>query len=79
MVIPFKLSYLYVGAGQSVLIDDEYRRYRPGARQRDLLDALAYALEVAPKPRHQLGQDAKTRAQAGLESYRSRLLARRRR
>ena len=79
LVVPFKFGHLYLGSGQSVLIDDEYRRYRPGARQRDLLDALAYALDVAPKPRSQVGQDAQTMAKAGLDSYRSRPLARRRR
>lgn len=79
LVIPFKFGHLLLNGSQSVLIDDEFKKYRPGAKNRDLLDALAYALEQAPKPRHQLGQDAKTRAQAGLESYRSRLKARRRR
>jgi len=79
LVVPFKFGHLFVHASQAALIDEEYRRYRPGARQRDLLDALAYAVEEAPKPRMGHGRDAKTRSKEQLESFRSRYMGRRRR
>jgi hypothetical protein len=76
LVIPFKNGDLYVHASQSVLLDDEYRKYRPGARKRDVLDALAYAVEQAPKPRMIDGQSAKQRSRAQLESFRARYKSR---
>jgi hypothetical protein len=72
LVIPFKNADLFVHASQSVLIDDEYRKYRPGARKRDVLDALAYAVEVAPKPHLRDGTNAKQRSQQQLENFRQR-------
>ncbi|KKK70310.1 hypothetical protein LCGC14_2925260, partial [marine sediment metagenome] len=62
---------LYVGHAQSVLIDDEYRHWRPGSRRADVLDALAYAMEVVPKPAFsgERGGTARERSQRQLNSY----------
>ena len=76
LVIPFKNNDLYVHASQTALIDDEYRKYRPGAKRQDVLDALAYAVEVAPKPRAMAGANASERSKQQLESHRSRWKAR---
>ena len=69
LLIPFKQGELYVGHGQSVLIDDEYRHWRPGSRRADVLDALAYAMEVVPKPAYRGGGSAKERSQKQLNAY----------
>jgi hypothetical protein len=70
LVIPFKNGDLFVHASQKELIVDEYRHYRPGAKYRDVLDALAYAIEVAPKAvRGGRSMDAKTRAREQLQDY----------
>lgn len=73
LVVPFKNGDLFVHRSQSNLVEDEYRRYRPGARNRDVLDALAYAMEKAPKP---LGgttaMSAKERSRRSLSAYRRR-------
>ena len=70
LLIPFKQGELYVGHGQSVLIDDEYRHWRPGSRRADVLDALAYAMEVVPKPAFsESGGSAKERSKRQLNSY----------
>ncbi len=76
LVIPFKNGDLYLHPNQAVLIDDEYRKYRPGARKRDVLDALAYAVEVCPKPRIHSGESAKDRSKNQLDSFRSRYKSR---
>ena len=74
LVIPFKNGDLLVHRSQSTLIEDEYRRYRPGARNRDVLDALAYALEKAPKPLGgSEGMSAKERSRRSLASHRRRI------
>lgn len=71
LLIPFKQGELYVGHGQSVLIDDEYRHWRPGSRRADVLDALAYAMEVVPKPAFsgEHGGSARERSKRQLNSY----------
>lgn len=72
LVIPFKNGDLYCHASQTALISDEYLRYRPGAAKRDVLDALAYALEVCPKPTAS-GSSAKERSRQQLAAYHARL------
>jgi len=71
LVIPFKNGQIYVHQSQSALIDDEYRKWRPGHRLQDTLDALAYALEQAPKPIGGLtsAASAKDRAKQQLDAY----------
>jgi len=76
LVIPFKNGDLFVHASQAALIDDEYRKYRPGAKKRDVLDALAYAVEVCPKPHMRDGASAKQRSKQQLESFRHRYRSR---
>lgn len=74
LVVPFKDHRLYLNPGQAELIDEEYRRWRPGHQYQDGLDALAYALEVAPKPTSQKGGlSAIERSKAALASYHARL------
>lgn len=77
LVIPFKDHRLYVHQGQIALLDEEYRRWRPGYQYQDGLDALAYALEVAPKPlgTNALGGggSAAGRSRAALDGYLQRL------
>lgn len=55
---------------------DEIRKYRPGARYKDLLDALAYAIEKAPVVARGggggLGGDPRKRADMQLACYRQR-------
>lgn len=53
----------------------EYRSYRPGARYRDLLDALAYASEVWPKVTRQTGQSGKEIPRTGDARRRAELTA----
>lgn len=70
LVPHFRNGTLYVHASQHDLLD-EYRKYRPGARLRDVLDALAYA------PEYWYGatqgtMDPKKRAALQLQSYRER-------
>jgi len=72
LVVPFKNGDIYVHPSQTALISDEYLRYRPGARARDVLDALAYAMEVAPKPTTP-GLSARERSKQQLASYHARL------
>lgn len=70
LVIPFKNGDMFVHPSQTALIVDEYRHYRPGAKMRDVMDALAYAVEVAPKAvRGGTGMDAKTRSRHQLNEY----------
>jgi hypothetical protein len=70
LVVPFKNGDLYVHASQTALLADEYHHYRPGAKLVDVLDALAYAVEEAPKPAGRArGMNARKRSQAQLESY----------
>jgi predicted phage terminase large subunit-like protein len=64
----FKSGQILVHNTQSALLDP-YRRYRPGARQRDVLDALAYAVEKAPQVARSGMGDAKMRSRAGLDEY----------
>ena len=74
LVIPFKNGDLFVHRSQHNLISDEYRKYRPGARSRDVLDALAYAMEKAPKPLGgTMGMSAKERSRRAVSAYRQRL------
>jgi hypothetical protein len=74
LVVPFKNGDLYLHASQSSLIDEEYRRYRPGATNRDVLDALAYAMEKAPKPvGGASGMSAKERSEKQLRTYHNRM------
>ena len=70
----FKSGQLYVHASQLDFLD-EYRKYRPGARLCDLLDALAYAPEVWPALTAKVAQSGKSRSQSQLASYRQRLAA----
>ncbi len=53
---------------------EEYRKYRPGTKYyRDLLDALAYAVELAPAMSLRgHGTSAAERAKSGLDAYRAR-------
>jgi len=61
---------LFVHKSQTALIVDEYRHYRPGAKKRDVLDALAYAMEVAPKPTgNRMGMDSEQRSKMQLNHY----------
>jgi hypothetical protein len=70
LTVPFKNGALFVHRSQTALIVDEYRHYRPGAKKRDVLDALAYALEVAPKPvGNRMGMDPEQRAKMQLNHY----------
>lgn len=48
---------------------EEYRRFRPGARYKDLLDALAYFPEIAPRFAGMAGGNASERSRQGLEAY----------
>lgn len=66
-----KSGMLLFEKGQLDLLE-EYRRWRPGARRRDVLDALAYASQVWPHTGGAINQSAKERAQRGLDSYLSR-------
>jgi hypothetical protein len=69
----FKSGQLLVHPSQFALLD-EYRKYRPGARLVDVLDALAYAPEKWPRVTRGTGQtgDARQRAKMQLEAYRQR-------
>ncbi len=73
LVVPFKNGDIYVHASQNVLIADEFRHYRPGAKRRDVLDALAYAMEEAPKAHGGFSMSAAERSKAQLASYHRRL------
>jgi hypothetical protein len=64
----FKGGHLLVHNAQFDLLE-EYRKYRPGARLVDLLDALAYAPEVWPRSHTGMSGDPKQRAAAQLASY----------
>lgn len=71
--VPFKQGQIYVHPSHSVLLDDEYRHWRPGARQADVLDALAYAMENVPKPAVRGdARSPKDRSQYQLDVYRRR-------
>lgn len=65
----------YFKSGQILLnsmqldILDEYRKFRPGARFKDLLDALAYGPECWPRLVQGSGQSARSRSNAQLQSY----------
>ena len=48
---------------------DEYRKFRPGARYKDLLDALSYFPEVAPRFSSTFGGNASERSRKQLASY----------
>lgn len=76
LVVPFKNGDLLLHPSQNALINEEYKHYRPGAKQRDVLDALAYAVEIAPKPRAGRGMNAKQRSEKELESFRQRYQSR---
>ena len=71
----FKNSQILVNRSQIELLE-EYRRYRPGARFKDLLDALAYAIEKAPVVARggggAFGGDARKRSDLQLSTYRAR-------
>lgn len=69
LMVPFKSAMIYVHPSQSALIDDEYRRWRPGSKRADCLDALAYAIEKAPKPSGTSMGDPRVRAKRQLASY----------
>lgn len=69
LMVPFKDGQIYVHPSQSVLLDDEYRTWRPTAEKADVLDALAYSVEMAPKPRATAGGDAKERSRRQLAAY----------
>ena len=71
----FKAGQLLVHASQLDFLE-EYRKYRPGARLRDVLDALAYAPEVWPALSGRVGQSAQTRSTSQLASFRARRNAR---
>ena len=64
----FKNAQLYVHSSQAELLE-EYQKY-PKTRYKDLLDALAYAIERAPlvSRNSQLG-DIKSRSRAALDDY----------
>lgn len=67
----FKDGKLYVNYAQNDLLE-EYRKFRPGTKYyRDLLDALAYAVEKAPRIATQSGHysDARQSKQQELDSY----------
>ena len=76
LVVPFKNGDIYVHASQNVLLQDEYRHYRPGAKKRDVLDALAYAVEVAPHPVGSFAVSARERSRKQLAAYHQRIGAR---
>lgn len=65
----------YIKGGQilfhSLQLDllDEYRKFRPGARFKDLLDALAYFPECVPAFSSTTHGSAKQRSQQQLQSY----------
>lgn len=71
----FKNSQILVNRSQIELLE-EYSRYRPGARFKDLLDALAYAIEKAPVVARggggAFGGDARKRSELQLSTYRAR-------
>ena len=79
LIVPFRQGDIIIGPGQSVLVDDEYRHWRPGARKADVLDALAYAIEKAPKPAARGGEamNAKARSRTSMKHYWNRLAGRR--
>jgi hypothetical protein len=68
----------YIKSGQvlfnSMQLDllDEYRKFRPGARFKDLLDALAYMPEAVPRLVTGAGVNARNRSSQQLQSYLSR-------
>jgi hypothetical protein len=73
LVVPFKNGDLFIHASQANLLD-EYRRWRPGSKLQDTLDALAYAMEQAPKPLGGIhAVDPKTRARRELAAFHRRL------
>ena len=67
----FKSGQILVNASQLDLLE-EYRKYRPGARLVDLLDALAYCPETWPRAAGSGTGDARQRSQAQLQTYLSR-------
>ncbi len=69
LLVPFKNGDIYTHVSQSELIDDEYRHWRPGSRQADVLDALAYAMELVPKPRSTAMDNPRNRSRKQLDSY----------
>jgi len=68
--VPFKNGDVYVHSSHSDLLD-EYQQWRPGAPTADVLDALAYAMEAAPK-RQKAGRSAQERLRKQLNSYHQR-------
>jgi len=64
----FKAGHLLVHSSQHDLLD-EYRRFRPGVKRRDLLDALAYAVEKSPMYGRSPYGSATERSRAQLASY----------
>jgi hypothetical protein len=69
----FKSRTLLLHRSQLDLLE-EYRKYRPGTKYyRDLLDALAYAVELAPQMSLRgHGLSAAERSRQGLDAYRAR-------
>lgn len=68
LIVPFKDSKIVVHASQHVFFE-EYRHWRPGSRKADVLDALAYAIEQAPKPRTGNSNSPTNRSRMQLNSY----------
>lgn len=67
----FKSGRLYLHPSQTDLLK-EYRDYKPGARQKDLLDALAYAMEARPSVTGQTRSfDPGKRSQLAFQHYKS--------
>lgn len=71
LVPHFKTGNLLVHPGQQVLLQ-EFRDFKPGARHKDVLDALAYCLEKAPNYNMGGGKSLKERNAEQLKLYRQR-------